>query len=121
MVEHLTLESFKEKVFNFEANKEWKFEGTKPCLVDFYADWCGPCKAIAPVLEELKEEYGENLNIYKVNTEKEQELSSIFGIQSIPSLLFIPQEGQPQMAQGALPKESLKQAFKEVLGVDPVK
>lgn len=121
MVEHLTLESFKEKVFNFEENKEWKFEGTKPCLVDFYADWCGPCKAIAPVLEELKEEYGENLNIYKVNTEKEQELSSIFGIQSIPSLLFIPQEGQPQMAQGALPKESLKQAFKEVLGVDPAK
>jgi thioredoxin len=117
MVEHLTLASFKEKVFDFENNKDWKFEGNKPCLIDFYADWCGPCKTVAPVLEELKKEYGDKLEIYKINTEQEKELSSIFGIQSIPSLLFVPQDGQPQMAQGALSKESLKQAFKEVLGV----
>ncbi|MCZ4694305.1 thioredoxin [Ancylomarina euxinus] len=117
MVEHLTLASFKEKVFDFENNKDWKFEGNKPCLIDFYADWCGPCKMVAPILEDLKKEYGDKLEIYKINTEEERELSSIFGVQSIPSLLFVPQEGQPQMAQGALSKESFKQAFQDVLGV----
>ena len=117
MVEHLTLASFKEKVFDFENNKDWKFEGNKPCLIDFYADWCGPCKTVAPILEELKKEYGDKLEIYKINTEDEKELSSVFGIQSIPSLLFVPQEGQPQMAQGALSKESFKQAFQDVLDV----
>ncbi|MCT4601673.1 MAG: thioredoxin [Marinifilum sp.] len=118
MVEHLTKETFKEKVFDFEKNKEWKFEGNKPCLVDFYADWCGPCKMVAPILDELKAEYGDDLDIYKIDTEKEQELSAMFGIQSIPSLLFIPKDGQPQMAQGALSKENFKQAFAEVLKVD---
>jgi len=118
MIEHLTAETFKNKVFNYETNKEWKFEGNLPALIDFYADWCGPCKIVAPLLEELSSEYLGKLNIYKVNTEQERELASIFGIQSIPSLLFIPKEGQPQMAMGALPKESFKQAFKEVLNVE---
>ena len=116
-LEHLTNETFKEKVFNYEDNKEWKFEGEIPAIIDFYADWCGPCKTIAPILEELQAEYGEKLNIYKVNTEEQKELSSVFGIQSIPSLLFIPKEGQPQMAMGALPKETFKQAITEVLSV----
>ena len=116
-LEHLTSETFKEKIFNYETNKEWKFEGEIPAIIDFYADWCGPCKTIAPILEELKEEYGDKLNIYKVNTEEQRELSSVFGIQSIPSLLFIPKEGQPQMAMGALPKETFKQAIAEVLSV----
>ena len=116
-LEHLTIESFKEKVFNFETNKEWKFEGEIPAIIDFYADWCGPCKTVAPILEELQAEYGEKINIYKVNTEEQKELSSVFGIQSIPSLLFIPKEGQPQMAMGALPKETFKQAISEVLSV----
>ncbi len=118
MLEHLTKETFKEKVFNFETNKDWKFEGSKPCLIDFYADWCGPCKAIAPVLEELSKDYDGKIDIYKIDTEAERELSGMFGIQSIPSLLFIPSEGQPQMAQGALPKESLIKAFKDVLKVN---
>jgi thioredoxin len=118
MTEHLTIDTFKEKVFNFEANKEWKFEGEKPCLIDFYADWCGPCKMVAPILEELSEEYDGKLDIYKVNTEEQRELSSIFGIQSIPSLLFVPKEGQPQMAMGALPKDTLEKAFKDVLNLD---
>jgi thioredoxin 1 len=118
MTEHLTADTFKEKVFNFEENKEWKFEGEKPCLIDFYADWCGPCKMVAPVLEELSEEYDGKLNIYKVNTEEQRELSAIFGIQSIPSLLFVPKEGQPQMAMGALPKDTLEKAFKDVLKVE---
>jgi thioredoxin 1 len=117
MLEHLTKETFKEKIFNFELNKEWKFEGKTPCLIDFYADWCGPCKMVAPVLEELQKEYGDNLVIYKVNTEDERELSSVFGIQSIPSMLFVPLDGQPQMAMGALPKATFEQAIDEVLKV----
>jgi thioredoxin len=112
------VDTFKEKVFNFEENKEWKFEGEKPCVIDFYADWCGPCKMVAPVLEELSEEYDGKLDIYKVNTEEQKELSAIFGIQSIPSLLFVPKDGQPQMAMGALPKDTLEKAFKDVLKVD---
>jgi thioredoxin 1 len=117
-MEHLTKETFKEKVFDFENNKEWKFEGDLPCLIDFYADWCGPCKAVAPVLEELSKEYEGKLNIYKVDTEDQQELAGMFGIRSIPSLLFVPKDGQPQMAMGALPKNSLESAFKDVLGVE---
>jgi thioredoxin len=117
-LEHLTVDTFKEKVFNYEASKDWKFEGDAPAIIDFYADWCGPCKIVAPILEELQEEYGDKLNIYKVNTEEQRELSSVFGIQSIPSLLFIPKDGQPQMAMGALPKETFKQAISEVLNVN---
>ena len=118
MTEHLTVDTFKEKVFNFEENKEWKFEGEKPCIIDFYADWCAPCKIVAPVLEELSEEYDGKLDVFKVNTEEQRELSAIFGIQSIPSLLFVPKDGQPQMAMGALPKDTLEQAFKDVLKVE---
>lgn len=118
MVEHLTQETFKNKVFNYEASREWKFEGDKPCLIDFYADWCGPCKMVAPVLEELANEYDGKLNIYKIDTESERELAGMFGIQSIPSLLFVPVSGQPQMAMGALPKETFRKAFKEVLQVE---
>jgi len=117
-LEHLTKETFKTKIFDFEKNKEWVFEGDKPAVVDFYADWCAPCKIVAPVLEELAEEYNGKLNIYKVDTEAERELAAMFGIQSIPSLLFVPKEGQPAMAMGALPKESFKKAFSEVLKLD---
>ncbi len=118
MIEHLNTETFKNKVFNYETNKEWKFEGDKPCLIDFYADWCGPCKMVAPVLEELSKEYNGKIDIYKVNTEDQQELSAMFGIRSIPSILFVPKEGQPRMAMGALPKESFKKAFKDILAVE---
>ena len=118
MVEHLTTQTFKEKVFNYDVNKEWKFEGELPCMIDFYADWCQPCKMVAPILEELAEEYDGKLNIYKVNTEEERELSAVFGIQSIPSLLFVPKDGQPQMAMGALPKDTFKKAIGDVLKVE---
>ena len=117
-MELLTKETFKEKVFDYEKNQDWKFEGELPVIIDFYADWCGPCKMVAPVLEELADEYKGKLNIYKVNTEKEQELAAAFGIRSIPSLLFAPKEGKPQMAMGALPKDSFIKAIKEVLLVD---
>jgi len=118
MTEHLTKETFKSKVFDYEKNKEWKFEGDKPCIVDFYADWCGPCKIVAPVLEDLSEDFTGKLNVYKVNTEEEQELAAVFGIRSIPSFLFVPVTGQPQMAMGALPKDTFIKAFKDVLGVE---
>ncbi len=118
MLEHLTKETFKQKVFNFETNKEWKFEGDKPAIIDFYADWCAPCKMVAPILEELSEDFKGKVDIYKVNTEEERDLSAIFGIQSIPSLLFIPKDGQPQMAMGALPKDTFVKAFKDVLNVE---
>ena len=113
---HLTKEEFLKKVANYEANPtEWKYLGDKPCIIDFYADWCGPCKMVAPILEELAKEYNDQIYIYKVNTEEEQELAGAFGIRSIPSLLFVPMEGQPQMAMGALPKASFKEAIDNVL------
>lgn len=118
MIEHLTAETFKQKVFNYETNTEWKFEGDKPAVIDFYADWCAPCKMVAPILEELAKEYDGKINIYKVDTEAEQELAAVFGIRSIPSLLFIPLNDQPQMAMGALPKDTFKRAFKDVFGVE---
>jgi thioredoxin 1 len=117
-LEHLTKDSFKTKVFNFEANKDWKFEGEKPAIIDFYADWCAPCRLVAPILEELKSEYGDKLDIYKIDTEAERELAGMFGVQSIPSLLFIPSDGQPQMAMGALPKDTFKKAISDVLKVN---
>ncbi|MCS7013648.1 MAG: thioredoxin [Chloroherpetonaceae bacterium] len=117
MTTKLTYETFKQKVFDFEKNQEWKFEGDKPCLIDFWAEWCGPCRMIAPILEELSEEYKDQINIYKVNTEEEPELAAIFGIRSIPSLLFVPLNGQPKMAAGALPKRVLKEMIdRELLG-----
>lgn len=118
MTENLTKETFLNKVFNYEENKEWKFEGSKPAIIDFYADWCGPCKMVAPILEELSTDFEGKVDIYKVDTEIQKELASVFGIQSIPAILFIPTEGQPQMSMGALPKETFVQAFKETLGVE---
>jgi len=114
-MEKLTKEAFLEKVFNYEQNKDWKYEGELPCLIDFYADWCGPCKMVHPILEELSKEYDGKIKIYQIDTEAEQELAAAFGIRSIPSLLFCPTEGQPQMAQGALPKATLKKAINEIL------
>lgn len=118
MTELLTKQTFLEKVFDFEKNKEWKFEGEIPCIIDFYADWCGPCKAIAPVLEELSDQYAGKVNIYKVDTESEQELAAAFGIRSIPSMLFVPKAAEPQMTQGALPKHELEKIINDVLEVE---
>ncbi len=113
---HLTRAEFLEKVANFEKSpEEWVYLGDKPAIIDFYADWCGPCKMIAPILEELADEYDGQIYIYKVDTEAEQQLAAEFGIRSIPSLLFVPMGEAPQMAQGALPKDAFKQAIDEVL------
>jgi thioredoxin len=114
-MEHLTKETFKAKVFDYEAKKQWDFTGDLPCIIDFYAEWCGPCKMVAPVLESLSTEYKGKINIYKVDTEKEPELAGAFGVSSIPTILFIPKKGKPQMQVGALPKEGFVEAIKEIL------
>jgi thioredoxin len=111
----LTADEFKENVFDFTREQEWQYNGTLPAIVDFYADWCGPCKAVAPVLEELSNEYEGKLKIYKIDTEKEQELSMLFGIQSIPTFLFIPVQGAPMMQKGAIPKNAFQQVIEERL------
>lgn len=117
MTEQLNKQDFIDKVFDFENKKEWEYKGELPAIVDFYADWCGPCKMVSPVLETLSKDYEGKLKVYKVNTDKEPELSAVFGIQSIPSFLFIPVGDQPQMAMGALPKASFVSAIKDVLKV----
>lgn len=115
MTIHLTAEDFKKEIFDYTTEEVWKYKGTLPAIIDFYADWCGPCKMVAPVLEELAKEYDEKLIIYKVDTEKEQELSAVFGIRSIPTFLFIPVEGQPMLQPGAFPKNTFKQIIEEHL------
>ena len=112
----LTAEKFRQDVFDYTTEKDWKFKGEVPAIIDFYADWCGPCKMVAPILEELSDEYNDKLVIYKVDTEVEQELSAVFQIRSIPSMLFIPLgDKQPMMQAGALPKTSLKKKKKKEL------
>jgi thioredoxin len=117
----LTLDGFKEKIHDFSDNSDWKYKGQKPAIIDFYADWCGPCKAVAPIFEELSDEYANDITIYKVDTDAEPELSHAFGIQSIPSILFIPMgSNAPMMQRGALPKHVLKKVIdEELLGQKP--
>lgn len=114
-VVHLTDETFKKLVFNYTANQEWKYEGTSPAIVDFYADWCAPCRQLSPLLEEIAREYTGKIVVYKVDTVKEDILAQNLGITGLPTLLFIPAKGKPQVAMGALPKESLIEAINEVL------
>ena len=111
----LTAAKFKSDIFDYTTEKEWSYKGERPAIIDFYADWCGPCKMIAPILEELSNEYAGQVDIYKVDTELEQELSAVFGIRSIPSLLFIPMDKQPMMQPGALPKDAFKNVIETEL------
>jgi len=114
---YLTKQEFLEKVMNYEKNQsEWVYEGDMPALIDFYADWCGPCRKAAPILEELAKEYEGRIHIYKIDTQKEQELASVFGIQSIPAFLFVPQKGRPTMSNGiAQTDEETKAMFKKMI------
>ncbi len=118
-MENLTKQTFLKKVFDYENKTEWEFQGDKPCIIDFYADWCGPCKMVAPIMEELSQDYKGLVDIYKIDTEVEQELASIFGIRSIPSVLFVPVNDKPRMAVGAMPKEGYQSAIKDIFGINP--
>jgi thioredoxin len=115
IVTHLNKSTFQKMVFNYEANKQWKYEGTQPAIIDFYADWCGPCRQVSPIIEELAKEYKGKIVVYKVDTDAERELAQNLGIQSLPTLLFVPVQGTPQAAMGALPKGDLIKAINEVL------
>lgn len=113
---HLTKAEFLKKVYNYETNSgDWKYEGDKPAIVDFYATWCGPCKTLAPILEELAKEYDGKIYIYKIDVDKESELAGAFGVQSIPTLLWIPQSGKPRVTQGVMPKNELKKMIDNTL------
>ena len=114
-VKMLTNESFKTLVFNYEKNKQWKYEGKLPAIIDFYADWCGPCRVLSPRVEEIAKEYEGKIVVYKVDTDAERVLAQSMGIQSLPTLLFVPVNGQPTATMGAVPKETLVKAIKEVL------
>lgn len=111
----LTAEQFKHDIFDYTQSKDWKFKGDLPTIIDFYADWCGPCQAVKPILDELAVEYTGKVNIFRVDTEAEQELSAVFGIRSIPSILFIPVNSEPMMQAGALPKSALKEVIEKQL------
>jgi thioredoxin len=112
---HLTKATFKSQVFDYEKNKEWKYAGQKPAIIDFYADWCGPCRMLAPVMNDIAKEYAGKVVVYKVDTDKERELASDLGITSLPTLVFIPVNGKPQATMGALPKAELVKIINEVL------
>lgn len=118
-MENLNLTTFKQKIFDFEKSKEWNYQGTRPAIIDFYADWCGPCRALAPVLEEISHDYAGKVDIYKINTETDPELAALFGVRGIPALLFIPQTGEPAMSSGFVPKENLQKAIHELFGIAP--
>lgn len=111
-----TEEEFKAKIWNYEKNfQTFNYLGQKPCIIDFYADWCGPCRRLSPILEEIEKEYNGKILIYKINTDKQRSLASVFGIRSLPSLLFCPMKGQAQMAVGFRSKEQLKEMIDVIL------
>ncbi len=118
-VNRINTQQFKDLVFDYTKSQTWNYKGDKPCVIDFYADWCRPCRYVSPIMEELAKEYNGQIYFYKINVDYEKEVASVFGIRSIPSVLFCPVKGQPRMAVGAMQKEAYMQAIKDILGIDP--
>lgn len=116
-METLTLETFKSKIFDFEKEKEWTYRGELPAVIDFYADWCGPCRQLAPIIDELAQEYGGKIQFFKIDTDKSPELAALFGVRGIPALLFVPKDGEPAMNSGFVPKDGLQRAFQEIFNI----
>jgi thioredoxin 1 len=116
-MEILNLETFKQKIFDFENSKDWKFKGTRPAIIDFYADWCGPCRMLAPILDQVASTYKNVVDIYKIDTEASPELAALFGVRGIPSLLFVPLSGEPAMNSGVLQEDGFEQAINELFKI----
>ena len=116
-MEVLNIDSFKQKVFDFSQSSEWKFGGTRPAIVDFYADWCAPCQALTPILQTVSDKYQGKVDVYKVDTEASPELAALFGVRGIPAILFIPMQGEPAMSSGLMPAESFDKAIGELFGI----
>lgn len=116
-MEVLNIESFKEKIFDFSTHKNWIFKGKRPAIIDFYADWCGPCRALSPILESVSQKYAGQVDVYKVNTESTPELAALFEVKGIPSILFVPMNGEPSMASGVIPEEGFAKAVHELFGI----
>lgn len=114
-VVYITTEQFRERIFDYTKEKDWKYKGDKPCIIDFYTTWCGPCKRLAPIMEELAATYCDQVVFYKADTERERELAYVFQISSIPQVLYIPVEGQPMLLKGLYPKENIVQIIEEFL------
>ena len=118
-VVYLTTEQFKARIFDYKTEKDWKFKGDKPCVIDFYTTWCGPCKRLAPIMEEMSQKYCDLVVFYKVDTEQERELAYAFGINSIPQVLYIPVEGRPMLLKGLYPKDEIERIIDEFLLAPP--
>lgn len=114
-VVYITTDQFRTRVFDYKTNKDWTYKGDKPCVIDFYTTWCGPCKRLAPIMEELSQTYCDQVVFYKADTEQERELAFVFGINSIPQVLYIPTEGKPLLLKGLYPKEEIVKIIDEFL------
>jgi thioredoxin 1 len=116
-MENLNLESFKLKVYDYEKSKDWKFNGVRPAIIDFYADWCAPCHSLAPVFEEVSHDFAGRIDFYKINTETEPELATLFGVRGIPAIFFLPMDGEPAMSAGFMPRESFHKAIADIFQI----
>ncbi len=118
----LKTEDFKNEIYDYETSKEWRYKGSRPAIIDFYADWCGPCRMLSPILDRVSETYKGKVDIFKVDTEATPELAALFGVRGIPSLLFIPTQGEPAMSSGVIPEESFEKAINELFQISkPIK